>query len=195
MSQESSSCLIKEEYTAEFEKKVSEKLNDGWIIPIQPYINSSPYGDKYTLLIIKPQNAKNKKLITSSKNEKLTKSQENKQVFHSGVLDVLSLEGLKELSIRVFAMYYYGINYDDIQTIKDYIVNACETMSDKYLNSYLADYNLRFDVIKKDIIYKNTDELVNYIHRIYSPISKVPSIKETGIFLFDQSRNCVKNLK
>jgi len=62
MSQENSSCLINEDYAAEFEQKVSAKLNDGWVIPIQPHVSPSSYGNNYTILMIKPQNAKNKRI-------------------------------------------------------------------------------------------------------------------------------------
>jgi len=111
------------------------------------------------------------------------------------LLNNLQIRKLKNLCIRIIAAdyYYYDENYDNIEIIKNYILNDCKRMSDKTLNNYLANYNLKFDIINKDIdcIGESGDkvDMIKYIIDKYPLISDSPEIKEIGMFLLQQSQN------
>jgi len=101
------------------------------------------------------------------------------------MLNTLTDIQIEELSCRIMAEDYYGINFGKIEIVKEYIQNDLDTHNDiNKLNNYLNDYGVEWDVDKMN---SSKDNLINYIIQIYPPISKFPEVANRGLQLINQT--------
>lgn len=93
------------------------------------------------------------------------------------LLSALSTEQLNSFSLRMIGLDYYDTEFDEIQTIKDYISKDIETSSNHIsLNKYLSNYYISYDTK----VSGKKEDIIRYICDLYPPVSEYESIGEIG---------------
>lgn len=102
-------------------------------------------------------------------------------------LTKLSATQFQDYVYRVLGNDYFGVEFNDIEVLKSYIMNSIEDHGDyNNINIYLKKYNLKYDDGK---LLGDFDDLANYCIDTYPMVStKYPELINTALHMLQQTK-------
>ena len=102
------------------------------------------------------------------------------------MISVMKDYQIKEFAYRVMSLDYYGIEFDNFEIVKEYVVNDLDIQkSIIYLNNYLNKFRLLYDDEENKIIGEQLD-IIKYICELYPPVSKYTEISNISLHIMNQ---------